>query len=61
MGEEYGLPTLILAATAVPWLTGSLARRRESRFAAARGDLAAAVVDQTGSAMAKERDCGSSI
>ena len=38
---------LLLAATVVPWLTGHLARRRESRFAAARGDLAAAVVDLT--------------
>ena len=38
---------LVLAATVVPWLTGSLARRRESRFAAVRGDLAAAMVDLT--------------
>ncbi len=38
---------LLLAAAVVPWLTGSLARRRESRFAAARGELAAAVVDLT--------------
>ena len=38
---------LVLAATVVPWLTGSLARRRESRFAAARGDLGAAMVDLT--------------
>jgi thiol reductant ABC exporter CydC subunit len=36
---------LLLAAVGVPWLTGVLARRRESRFAAARGELAAAVVD----------------
>ena len=38
---------LVFAATIVPWLTGALARRRESRFAAARGDLAAAMVDLT--------------
>ena len=38
---------LVLAATVVPWLTGSLARRRESRFAAVRGDLGAAMVDLT--------------
>jgi thiol reductant ABC exporter CydC subunit len=36
---------LVLAATLVPWLTGSLARRRESRFAAARGELGSAVLD----------------
>ena len=38
---------LLLAATVVPWLTGVLARRREARFAQARGDLAAAMVDLT--------------
>jgi ATP-binding cassette subfamily C protein CydC len=38
---------LVPAATIVPWLTGALARRRESRFAAVRGDLAAAMVDLT--------------
>ncbi len=38
---------LVLAATVVPWLTGFLARRRESRFAAVRGDLGAAMVDLT--------------
>ena len=38
---------LVFAATIVPWLTGALARRRESRFAAVRGDLAAAMVDLT--------------
>jgi thiol reductant ABC exporter CydC subunit len=36
-----------LAATVVPWLTGSLARRRESGFAAARGDLGASLLDLT--------------
>jgi thiol reductant ABC exporter CydC subunit len=36
---------LLLAATVVPWISGHLARRRESRFAAARGDLGAALVD----------------
>ena len=39
--------SLVLAATVVPWLTGLLARRRETRFAAVRGDLAAAMVDLT--------------
>ncbi len=39
------LVALALAATAVPWLTGRLARRAEARQATARGDLAAAVVD----------------
>ncbi len=39
--------TLLVASTVVPWLTGSLARRRESRFARARGELAAAMVDLT--------------
>ena len=38
---------LLIAAILVPWLTGFLARRRESRFAAARGDLGAAVLDLT--------------
>ncbi len=38
---------LVLAATVVPWLTGALARRREARFAAVRGDLGAAMVDLT--------------
>ena len=39
------LAALMLAATLVPWLTGGLARRRESRQAAARGALTACVVD----------------
>jgi thiol reductant ABC exporter CydC subunit len=39
--------SLVLAATVVPWLTGVLARRRETRFAAVRGDLGAAIVDLT--------------
>ena len=39
------LVALLLAATVVPWLTGALARRSQSRQAAARGELAAAVVD----------------
>jgi thiol reductant ABC exporter CydC subunit len=38
---------LVLAGTVVPWLTGELARRKESRFAHVRGDLAAAMVDLT--------------
>jgi thiol reductant ABC exporter CydC subunit len=38
---------LLLASTVVPWLTGWLARRREARFAALRGDLGAAMVDLT--------------
>ena len=38
---------LVLAATVVPWLTGALARRRESSFARVRGDLSAAMVDLT--------------
>ena len=38
---------LLLAATVVPWLTATLARRREGRFAASRGDLAADMVDLT--------------
>ena len=36
---------LILSATAVPWLTGTLARRRERQFADCRGNLAMSVVD----------------
>ena len=36
---------LLLAATAVPWLTGRLARRGEAEQARARGELTAAVVD----------------
>ena len=36
---------LLLGAVLVPWLTSKLARRREARFATARGELAAAVVD----------------
>jgi thiol reductant ABC exporter CydC subunit len=39
--------TLLLAGVLVPWLTGLLARLGESRFARARGDLAATVVDLT--------------
>ncbi len=39
------LAALLLAATLVPWLTGRLARRRESQQAAARGALAACAVD----------------
>jgi len=39
--------SLVLAATVVPWLTGWLARHRESQFAALRGDLVAAMVDIT--------------
>lgn len=45
---EAGLVLLLalaVSATAVPWLTSRLARREESRQAAARGDLAANVVD----------------
>ena len=38
---------LVLAATVVPWLTGVLARHRELRFAHARGDLGASMVDLT--------------
>ncbi|MGO8862669.1 MAG: thiol reductant ABC exporter subunit CydC [Acidimicrobiales bacterium] len=36
---------LLVASTLVPWLTGHLARRRESRFTALRGDLTASMVD----------------
>jgi thiol reductant ABC exporter CydC subunit len=39
--------TLLASGILVPWLTGLLARRRESRFAQARGDLGASVVDLT--------------
>jgi thiol reductant ABC exporter CydC subunit len=39
------LVALAAAATVVPWLTGRLASRAESRQATARGDLAATVVD----------------
>jgi thiol reductant ABC exporter CydC subunit len=39
------LAALLLAATALTWLTGRLARRSESRQAALRGELTAAVVD----------------
>ena len=38
---------LLLAATVVPWITGLLARHREARFAALRGELGAAMVDLT--------------
>jgi thiol reductant ABC exporter CydC subunit len=37
--------TLVLAATVVPWLTRTLARRSEARQAGARGELTASVVD----------------
>ena len=39
------LAALLLAATALTWLTGRLSRRSESRQAAIRGELTAAVVD----------------
>jgi len=39
------LIALLLSATAVPWLTGRLARREESRQAIVRGELTASVVD----------------
>ena len=39
------LVALLLSATAVPWLTGRLARREESRQATERGELSASVVD----------------
>jgi thiol reductant ABC exporter CydC subunit len=39
------LAALLLAATALSWLTGRLSRRSESRQAAIRGELTAAVVD----------------
>jgi thiol reductant ABC exporter CydC subunit len=38
---------LVLSGTVVPWLTGVLAQRRESRFTRVRGDLTAAMVDLT--------------
>jgi thiol reductant ABC exporter CydC subunit len=39
------LLALLIAATLVPWLTGTLAARTEARQAAARGELTASVVD----------------
>ena len=39
------LAALLLAATALTWLTGRLSRRSESRQAVVRGELTAAVVD----------------
>lgn len=39
------LAGLVLAGVAVPWLTGSLASRREYRQAHARGELSASVLD----------------
>jgi len=36
---------LVVAATVVPWLTGALAQRRESRFSHVRGELSVSVVD----------------
>ena len=39
------LVALVLSATAVPWLTGRLARREESRQATVRGELTAGMVD----------------
>jgi thiol reductant ABC exporter CydC subunit len=39
------LLALLLAAIAVPWLTGALAARNESRQAAIRGELTSSVVD----------------
>jgi thiol reductant ABC exporter CydC subunit len=39
------LATMILAATALTWLTGRLARHSEAERAAARGELTVAVVD----------------
>jgi thiol reductant ABC exporter CydC subunit len=39
------LVALLLASTALTWMTGSLSRRSESRQATVRGDLTAAVVD----------------
>ena len=39
------LVALLVSATAVPWITGRLATRAESRQATARGELAAGVVD----------------
>jgi ATP-binding cassette subfamily C protein CydC len=39
------LVALVLSATVVPWLTGRVARREESRQATVRGELTASVVD----------------
>ncbi len=39
------LVALLLAATLVPWLTGTLAARAEARQAAARGELTSSVLD----------------
>jgi thiol reductant ABC exporter CydC subunit len=39
------LVALLITATLVPWLTGTLAARAEARQAAARGELTASVVD----------------
>ena len=39
------LVALLLAGTLVPWLTGRLAARAETRQAAARGELTASMVD----------------
>ena len=39
------LIALLLSGSAVPWLTGRLARREESRQATERGELTASVVD----------------
>ncbi len=39
------LGSLLLAATLVPWLTGTLARRSESGQATARGELTTSVID----------------
>ncbi len=39
------LVSLILSATAVPWLTGRLAQREESRQSTVRGELTTGVVD----------------
>jgi thiol reductant ABC exporter CydC subunit len=39
------LVALLVAATLVPWLTGTLAARTEARQAAARGELTSSVVD----------------
>jgi len=39
------LVALLIAATIVPWLTGTLAARTEARQAAARGELTASVID----------------
>ncbi len=39
------LVALLIAATLVPWLTGTLAARTEARHAAARGELTSSVLD----------------